>query len=101
MLALVTLLTLAVPQHPYVARYTPDIVLGWQHGGERVSHFEVERSIGGGAFRRIGTAARDARTFRDHTSRPGVTYLYRVRAVGVDVTSEWSDELLVRMKAPR
>ena len=100
MLVLAAVLALAAPQHPHVVRYWPHVVLGWTHDGERVVRFEVARSVAGGAFKRIGTPGRDARTFRDPTSRPGV-YVYRIRAVGTDATSPWSDELLVKVKAPR
>jgi hypothetical protein len=100
-LALAALLVLTAPQHPHVARYAPHVVLAWQHGGDRISHFEVERAVGRGPFKRVGTPGRDARTFRDPTSRPGVTYLYRIRAIGAGAASPWSDEILVRTRAPR
>ncbi|MBI1734231.1 MAG: hypothetical protein HYR51_03565 [Candidatus Rokubacteria bacterium] len=100
-LVLASLLVLAAPQHPHVVRYAPHVVLGWTHDGERVWRFEVERAIAGGAFKRIGTPGRDARTFRDPTSRPGVTYLYRLRAVGADAVSRYSDEILVKVRTAR
>lgn len=101
MLLLAAVLALAAPQHPHVARYTPHVVLSWQHDGQGVARFEIERSTAGGAFKRIGTPGREARTFRDPTSRTGVTYVYRVRAVGTDAVSPYSAEILVKARAPR
>ena len=101
MLVLAAVLALAAPQHPHVARYMPHVVVAWQHDGEGVARFEVERSTAGGAFKRIGTPGRETRTFRDPTSRPGVTYVYRVRAIGTDAVSAYSPEILVKAKAPR
>jgi hypothetical protein len=100
MLLLAAALALVAPQHPHVVRYAPHVVVGWTHDGARVVRFEVERSVAGARFRTIGTVPRDARTFRDPTSRSGV-YTYRIRAVGADTTSPWSDDVLVKVKLPR
>ena len=101
MLLLAAVLALTAPQHPHVARYAPHVVLAWQHDGHGVTRFEIERSSAGGAFKRIGTTTHDARSFYDPTSRPGVIYLYRIRALGADAVSRWSDEILVKTKAIR
>ena len=48
-------------------------------------------------FKRIGVAGREARSFRDPASRPGLTYIYRVRAAGPGTVSPYSTEVIVKV----
>lgn len=92
------------PRHLAVVRYKPHVVLGWSYDGAMTTGFEVERSIVDGSpnarpdqFKRIGVAGRDARSFRDPTSRPGMTYIYRIRAAGPGTVSPYSTEVIVKI----
>lgn len=92
------------PRHLTVLRYKPHVVLGWTYDGAMTSGFEIERSIVAGSssarpdqFRQIGVAGRSARSFRDATSRPGMTYVYRIRAAGPGTVSPYSTEVIVKI----
>lgn len=87
--------TLEPPAGLTVVRYKPHVVIAWTHAARLATGYEIERAIGAGAFRRIGTAGRDARTFRDRTSSPGTTYVYRVRAVGTGVVSPYKAVIVI------
>jgi hypothetical protein len=96
------------PRHLTVRRYQPHVELGWTHDGGMTTGFEVERAIVAGTahprpdqFRKIGAPGREARSFRDPTSRPGMTYRYRLRAVGTGAVSPYSSEVIVRITAAR
>jgi hypothetical protein len=96
------------PRHLTVRDYKPRVVLGWTHDGGATT-FEIERAIVDGspkarydAFSRVGTPAGAARTFRDQTSHPGMTYAYRIRAVHRGAVSPWSTEIVVKVnRTPR
>lgn len=96
--------SLDAPRNLVVLRYQPRVVLGWTYDGALTTGFEMERAIVAGstghrpsAFTPIGTPGRDTRRFRDPTSRPGMTYVYRVRAIGVGTVSPYSKEIIVRV----
>ncbi len=92
------------PRHLTVVRYKPHVVLGWTYDGAMTTGFEIERAIVDGSpnprpdqFKRIGVAGREARSFRDPASRPGLTYIYRVRAAGPGTVSPYSTEVIVKV----
>jgi hypothetical protein len=87
--------TLEAPTDLTVVRYKPDVVLRWAHAGTFTRGYEVERAVASGPFRRVGAPGRNARTFRDAASSPGLMYVYRIRAVGVGSVSPYSTELIV------
>jgi hypothetical protein len=87
--------TLEAPSGLTVLRYKPDVVLAWTHGGASTTGYELERAMGGGPFRRIGTPGRQARTFRVTGSASGVMSVYRIRAVGAGAVSPYSQEVVV------
>lgn len=98
--------TLDAPRYLTVLDYTPRVVLAWTYDGALTTGFEVERAIVAGApnaradrFTRIGAPGRDTRTFRDPTSHAGMTYVYRVRAVGTGTMSPYSKDLIVKVYA--
>jgi hypothetical protein len=99
--------TLDAPRHLTVLDYKPRVVLGWTYDGTLTTGFEVERAIVAGApnarpdrFTQIGAPGREARRFRDPTSHAGMTYVYRIRAVGTGTMSPYS-EIIVRVNAAR
>ena len=100
--------SLEAPRHLTVLRYTPRVVIAWTYDSDRTTGFEVERAILDGVpnarpdrFTKVGAPNRDARSFRDPTSHGGMTYVYRIRAIGAGTTSPYSKELIVRIHAPR
>lgn len=99
-------LTLDAPTHLTVLRYKPRVLLGWTYEGPLTTGFEIERAVIDGAsnahpdrFTRIGTPGREARSFRDPTSRAGMAYIYRIRAVGAGTASPWAKEIIVKVNA--
>lgn len=90
---------LPAPANLTVLRYRPHVVLRWEHAGSAIKGFEVERAAPmTGEFRRVGFVGREIRTFRDEGTRPGGSYLYRVRAVTAGDASPYSEELLVKIR---
>lgn len=90
---------LEAPSDLSVARMKPSVVIRWAHPGRGIIGFQVERATGSGDFVRIGTVAREARTFRDRDARGGVAYTYRVRAVAVGAASAYSNDVIVAVSA--
>ena len=97
-----------VPRDLVVRDYKPHVTLAWTCDRAPTSGFEVERAIVAGVrtpkpdrFKRVGTPGRDTRTFRDLTSQPGLTYAYRIRAVGNGTVSAYSTEVIVKVNADR
>jgi hypothetical protein len=56
------------------------IALTWRDNAVNEARFEIERSTGGGAFQRAGTAQANAQSFTDTGLKRSTTYVYRVRA---------------------
>jgi aqualysin 1 len=72
------------------------IRLSWQHNGEAVDAFEVQRADAGGEFRTITWLERDVRTWDNSAAiwplQPGTHYTYRIRATNSTGASGWSNE---------
>ena len=99
---------LEAPRNLVVRDYQPHVTLAWTYDGAKTTGFEIERATVAGSttahpdqFRRVGAPTRDARTFRDAGSHAGMTYVYRIRAVGAGTVSPWSTELIVRVGTTR
>lgn len=100
--------TLDAPRHLTVRDYTPRVVLAWTYDGALTTGFEIERAVLDGApnaqpdrFTRVGAPGPVARTFRDPASHPGMTYVYRIRAVGTGTVSPYSKEIIVKVHASK
>jgi fibronectin type III domain protein len=89
--------TIAAPTNLSVMRYRPHVLLRWEHDGRAIKGFEIERASTADPFTRVGVVGREVRTFRDSGTRPGMSYVYRVRAVSAADASPYSDELLVKL----
>lgn len=58
------------------------IGLTWTDRSSNETSFSIERSVNGGSFSVIGSAAANATTFSDTAASAGINYSYRVRAIG-------------------
>jgi hypothetical protein len=67
------------------------ILLDWRDNSVNETTFEIQRSTGGGAFERAGTAQADAQRFTDSGLRRSTTYTYRVRACNGDICLPFSN----------
>jgi hypothetical protein len=70
--------------------------LAWEHGGEAVETFEVQRAEEGVAFRTIAWLEADLRTWDNWLLRSGTEYTYRIRAANSAGSSGWSIEASAR-----
>jgi hypothetical protein len=91
--AIATLPPLGAPANLRAAIVTPTAVgLTWTDGSSAETGFGIWRKEAGGAWLRIGVAARNATTFADTTARAGTGYSYRLRAHNSVGASAWSNE---------
>lgn len=68
------------------------IILTWTDNSSAESGFEVQRSLqSGSGFTDIATTAADATGYLDSSIQHGTTYFYRVRLVGPDGASAYSN----------
>jgi FtsP/CotA-like multicopper oxidase with cupredoxin domain len=58
----------------------PQIALSWVDNATNETGFVVERSVNGGSYATLTTAAANATTYTDSTVLPGTSYSYRVAA---------------------
>jgi hypothetical protein len=76
------------------------IRLAWEHGGEAVEAFELQRAEEGVPFETIAWLGADVRTWDNWAEtwppRSGTEYTYRVRAVNSAGSSGWSNEASAR-----
>jgi hypothetical protein len=79
------------------------IRLVWEHGGEAVEAFELQRAEEGVAFRTIAWLEADLRTWDNSaltwSPRPDTEYTYRIRAANSAGSSGWSNEASARTHA--
>ena len=66
------------------------INLHWTDTSSNESSFLVERSVSGGAFVQIGTAAANATTYSDTGVTANKTYTYRIRSTNAGGNSAYS-----------
>ncbi|MFN3648336.1 MAG: fibronectin type III domain-containing protein [Armatimonadota bacterium] len=71
------------------------IDLRWIDNSDNEIRFEVERKSEGGGYAVIGTTNPGVVAFSDTNASSGVTYTYRVRAIGVSGNSGYSTEVSV------
>jgi hypothetical protein len=72
-----------------------DVILDWEDNSTTELHFEVYKSVEGGAFSRIATLPSNTSTYTDLTTDPFVTYSYTVRATNTNGNSPYSDTVSI------
>ncbi|OJV37017.1 MAG: hypothetical protein BGO29_02610 [Bacteroidales bacterium 36-12] len=82
------------------SRTATGISLNWEYTSEQLSdfvHFAIYRAGTDGNFKRVGSVDdKNITTYTDNGLSVGTTYVYKVRAVGLNGQSEYSTELEVR-----
>ncbi len=68
------------------------VKLAWLDNSDNETGFRVERRTGSGEFQSLAVTAVNARAYTDAAVAPGVTYTYRVRALGLVSDSAPSNE---------
>lgn len=71
------------------------VTLTWSAPYKGIDSFEIERSTNGGEFVKVGETDVMTLSFTDAEALPGAVYNYRVREIGPDFTSPYSDVLTV------
>lgn len=71
--------------------------LSWVDNATEETGYEVEQRSSGGSWSLVSTTPADATTFTRSGLTPDSTYYFRVRAVGDDASSDWSNERMVVM----
>jgi len=74
-----------------VGRSTGEVLVSWGADSSVAREVRIERRMESGAFREIAAVPAGALRFVDGGLDAGTTYQYRLRAVGVDGTSSWSE----------
>lgn len=75
------------------------IGLSWKDNSADEVHFGIERAIGAGSFRALGTVPSDVTRSVDAAVRPGWPYAYRVRALALQGPSPYSNVATVTIPA--
>lgn len=65
--------------------------LAWADNSIDETSFEIQRSVGAGAFAALTTVGADIATYSDTTALPSTSYTYRVRAINTAGNSAWSN----------
>src|SRR5207237_7803170 len=68
------------------------VTLTWKDNSPDETSFQLERAAQAFPFSLLATKPADATTHLDTLLYPSVTYTYRVRAVGPNGNSSWSNE---------
>lgn len=68
------------------------IALSWQDNSNNENGFSIERRDGSNGYAEIARVGANITTFRDTNVLPGVAYVYRIKAIGVDGNSLPSNE---------
>ncbi|GAA5479319.1 LamG-like jellyroll fold domain-containing protein [Haloferula helveola] len=68
-----------------------EVALSWSDGSDNETGFVIEHSIDGSNFATVGTTGEGVTSFTHTGAEPFLTQYYRVRAVGVYVSSEDSN----------
>lgn len=71
------------------------VTITWSAPYKGIDRFEIERSTAGGEFAKVGETDVMTLSFTDTDALPGTTYSYRVREIGADFTSPYSEVLTV------
>jgi len=89
---------------------TPDktqVVLSWTDNSTNETGFVIERAEGNSTnFTSVGTTLANVVTFSDNTAVAGIAYTYRIKAIGTNISSDYSNTstatipLLVSVIAP-
>lgn len=66
------------------------VTMSWTDNSNNETGFEIERSVSGGTFSALASAAVDVTTYDDATVQPATDYEYRVRACNSVGCSAWS-----------
>jgi hypothetical protein len=77
----------------------PAIELTWRDESDDETMFDLERAEGGGAFRRSTTLAAGTVAFTDGAVHPGWPYAYRIRALGLQGPSAFSNPVTATVPA--
>src|SRR5690606_13570111 len=71
------------------------VVLEWTDNSGNESGFEIQRSVGGGAYQPLATPPANAESYTDTSVDEDTDYGYRVRACNDAGCSDWSGTLEV------
>ncbi len=66
-------------------------MLTWTNSATNVTGIEIEQSLDGNSFQKLGTVAPTATTYTDAGLTPATRYYYRIRAVNTAGQSEYSN----------
>lgn len=80
---------------------TSRVDLSWTDSSNNEDGFVIERSIDGGAWTQIATAARNATTFSDQSVPSRASLLYRVASSNIAGASDWSNLAAASTMPPR
>jgi fibronectin type 3 domain-containing protein len=69
--------------------------LNWDHDGQNLTGFVLERKAGAGSFTPLTTLAATARGYKDSAVTHGTTYQYRIKATNGSLTSGYSNIVTV------
>ncbi len=75
--------------------------LNWRDNSQNEQRFSIEASTDGQSFHRIGTADANATSFQVTDLSPGTNYWFRVRAVGSESNSPYSEDVSVKTASER
>lgn len=92
----------AAPNAPYDLKGTAtaaEVSLKWGDDSNKETAFEVERSLDGTTFTKIGTTGRNEVTYSDKTVSEKTKYSYRVRATNIKGNSAYTNVLVLTTPA--
>lgn len=92
----------AAPNAPYDLKGTAtsaEVSLKWGDDSNKETAFEIERSIDGTIFTKIGTTGRNEVTYSDKTVSEKTKYSYRVRATNTKGNSAYTNVLVLTTPA--
>lgn len=92
----------AAPNAPYDLKGTAtaaEVLLRWGDDSNKETAFDVERSLDGTTFTKIGSTGRNEVTYSDKTVSERIRYSYRVRATNVRGNSAYTNVLVLTTPA--
>ncbi len=92
----------AAPNAPYDLKGTAtsaEVLLKWGDDSNKETAFDVERSLDGTTFTKIGSTGRNEVTYSDKTVSEKTKYSYRVRATNIKGNSAYTNVLVLTTPA--